>query len=54
MDWMYNGGVKIQKEDYLLGKKVDSQSLQNTDNGNFIEYSYISLSRPHNNCALLV
>lgn len=46
MDWMYNDGVKIQKEDYLLGKKVDKQSIKNTDNGNFIEYLYIILCRP--------
>jgi hypothetical protein len=36
MDWMYDG-IKIQKEDYLLGKKVDKKFNETTDDGNFIE-----------------
>lgn len=36
MDWMYDG-IKIQKEDYLLGKKVDHKFNETTDNGNYIE-----------------
>lgn len=33
MDWMYDG-MKIQKEDYLLGKKVDKHFNEKADNGN--------------------
>lgn len=37
MDWMYDG-IQIQKEDYLLGKKVDKKFGESTDNnGNFIK-----------------
>lgn len=35
MDWMYDG-IKIQKEDYLLGKKVDKKLIENADNGNLL------------------
>lgn len=40
MDWMYDG-MQVQKEDYLLGKKVDKKFDENTDNGNFIEHDLL-------------
>lgn len=43
MDWMYDG-VKIQKEDYLLGKKVDKHLNESMDNGNFIRQIYLHLN----------
>lgn len=39
MEWMYKG-EKIQKEDYLLGKKIDKHFDDTTDNGNFIVQLY--------------
>jgi len=39
MDWMYDG-MKIQKEDYLLGKKVDKHLNKNEDNGNLLNCLY--------------
>jgi len=35
MDWMYDGR-QVQKEDYLLGKKVDKNYDEPTDNGKLI------------------
>lgn len=32
MDWMYNG-TKIQKEDYLLGRKVEKTFDETSVNG---------------------
>lgn len=37
MDWMYDG-MKIQKEDYLLGKKVDKKFDDNPDNGKILTF----------------
>lgn len=39
MDWMYDG-MKIQKEDYLLGKKVDKHLNQKADSGNLLNCLY--------------
>jgi len=33
MDWMYDG-TRVQKDDYLLGKKIDRKYGESTDNGN--------------------
>lgn len=33
MDWMYDG-TRIQKDDYLLGKKIDKKYGESTENGN--------------------
>lgn len=37
MDWMYNG-TKIQKEDYLLGRKVEKTFDEASANGMIINY----------------
>jgi len=44
MDWMYDG-MKVQTEDYLLGKKVDKHLNSKVDNGNLliILYYYFSV-----------
>jgi len=34
MDWMYDG-TRVQKDDYLLGKKIDRKFGESTDNGNY-------------------
>ncbi|VVC37439.1 Pre-mRNA splicing factor [Cinara cedri] len=36
MDWMYNDGGQVQKEDYLLGKKVDKKLIANADNDSIL------------------
>lgn len=33
MDWMYDG-TGIQKDDYLLGKKIDKKYGESENNGN--------------------
>lgn len=32
MDWMYDG-MQVQKEDYLLGKKIDKMCDEKADSG---------------------
>lgn len=34
MDWMYDG-MQVQKEDYLLGKKIDKICDEKADSGEF-------------------
>lgn len=36
MDWMYDG-TRVQKDDYLLGKKIDRKYGESTDNGNCLQ-----------------